>query len=335
MRTGMICRFDNSGLATMCREYARHLKPDKILLVENGIFKTFPDRFKEFETRRVGVADSISLSDMEWLCSDIDILISFETFYTWEIIGVARAKGVKSILVTMFEMTPQHMPAMPDVLLCPSKLDYDVFKSYPTRVEYLPVPVATDRLVWKKRSVAKHFIHTASHGGMNGRKGTALLIEAMRHVMSDIRLTIYSWSPFPISDSRITVKIQNFKNYWQCWREGDVLVYPQGANGICLPIIEAMTSGMAVITTDIYPFNEFMPKPLLFAPRSSFRTRMANSLLEVEDYVLDPRSIAEKIDYIANQDIEDYSLYGKNWGTINSWRVLLPQYRRLFDDIGR
>ena len=49
----MICRYDNSGVGTLSWEFARHLKPHKILLVENQVHKTFPERYDEFNTKKI------------------------------------------------------------------------------------------------------------------------------------------------------------------------------------------------------------------------------------------------------------------------------------------
>ncbi|MHA1344392.1 MAG: glycosyltransferase [Promethearchaeota archaeon] len=177
------------------------------------------------------------------------------------------------------------------------------------------------------------FIHTASHGGMNERKGTKLLIEAMKYVKSDIKLIIYSWKPYEFSDKRIENKVVNFKNYWQVWREGDILVYPQDYNGICLPIVEAMASGLAVITTDIYPFNKYIPKELMFKSEYFYTTRAAPNLMEVDAAHINPKSIAQKIDEWANKDISKFSEYGKKWAKENSWGALLPKYIKLFNEL--
>jgi glycosyltransferase involved in cell wall biosynthesis len=168
---------------------------------------------------------------------------------------------------------------------------------------------------------------------MSGRKGTQLFLDAIPMVKSDVKFIIYSWRPFESNDPRLEVKVQNFKNYWQMWREGDVLVYPQDYNGICLPIIEAMTSGLGVITTDIYPFNEYMPKELLFKPRSMYKTRAAPSLMETDAARIDPRDIAAKIDEWANRDISRFSKYGKEWGEQNNWETLGPKIAETLENL--
>ncbi len=328
IRIGMICRYDNSGLGTLSWEFARHLKPHKIALVQNHVHKTFPERFADFDTRKVERFDVDTLS---WLFDDIDIFFTIETFYDWSIIKYARKKGVKTVLYTMFEMAPQTIPLHPDLYLCPSKLDYDVM---PDPKKYLPVPLATDKLVWRERKVAKTFIHSASHGGLKGRKGTQLFLDAIPMVKNqNIKFRIFTWVPFHSADPRVTVEVVNFKNYWQLWREGDVLVYPQDYNGICLPVVESWASGLGVITTDIYPFNEYLTKEMLFKPDSFYKTRASGALMEIEAARISPQKIAEKIDEFAEKDISSISREGREFAKSQSWNKLLPKYNEIFNDL--
>ena len=324
MNLGMICRGDNSGLGTLSWEFARHLKPQKVLLVENGVFQVFPERYKDFEVTRPQFK-----IDYNWL-NGLDVLFTIETFYDWTLVKETRARGIKTVLMTMVEMTLDPLPYIPDVLLCPSKLDYETFKDFGAEIVYLPIPLAEDRLIWKERKEVKTLIHSGSHSGMGGRKGTQLLLDALKHAQSDFKLIIYTWKQFQANDPRVEVQQVNFKNYWQLWREGDVLVYPQGANGICLPIVEAMASGLGVITTDIFPFNEYMPKELLFKPSGFRKVRMGARLREVEDPILDPKILAEKIDEVVNKnDLQEVSNYGRMYGENHSWEKLLPDYLKV------
>jgi glycosyltransferase involved in cell wall biosynthesis len=334
MNIGMICRFDNSGLGTLSWEFARNLKPKKVLLVENQVHQTFPERYKDFESQKVVI--QMTPQQIDWFLDGVDMIMSFETFYYWPLIKEARKRGVKTVLMPMYEMTPDTgFPLMPDLILCPSRLDYDVFMDYSTRVEFLRVPVATDRLLWGERTMARTFVHSASHGGMSGRKGTQLFLDAIPLVKSkDIKFVIYTWQNiFRVNDPRVEIRRVNFKNYWQLWREGDVLVYPQDYNGICLPIVEAMSSGMGVITTDLYPFNLYMPKEMLFKPEAMYMTRAASNLMETKAAKITPQAIADKINQFANKKIAHLSDYGKMWAKKNSWDALLPEYMKLFKSL--
>jgi glycosyltransferase involved in cell wall biosynthesis len=331
LRIGLIARYDNSGLGTMCWEFARHLKPVKVLLVSNGIYQTFPERYDEFETRTNPARNVFSNEIKDWLTEDIDVLLTIETFYDHSIIKTCRTKGVKTAQLTMCELLPSKIPIYPDLFLCPSKLDMEMTPEH-NKVLVSP-PFNLEKLKWRKRDIARVFVHTASHGGISGRKGTHFILEAMKHVKSDIKLIIYSWRSFVCNDPRVEVRVQNFKNYWQCWQEGDVLIYPQDFNGICLPICEAMCSGMAVITTNIFPFNEYLHPDLMFDPTGFRDVRVSPTLVKVKGAIIDPKKIAEKIDLIANKDIGKYSEFGKKWAEKNSWGVLLPKYVKILEEL--
>lgn len=326
-RLSLICRADNSGLGTLSREFADHLKPDKILITANGVFQTFPERYKDFDVKIARPAMPFTDEQKTWLTKDIDVLLSIETFYDWSIIAHCRRANVKTALVTMCEMMPEYLPRNPDLFLCPSKLDDQVCARYGVQKKMIPIPLNIEKLEWRKRGRAEVFVHSASHGGQNNRKGTHLVMDAMKYVQSPIKLIIYSWMPFVCKDPRVEVRVQNFKNYWQVWQEGDVLIYPQDYNGICLPIIEAMTSGLGVITTNIFPFNEYMPKELMFEPREMYKTKAQMGNNEMLAAKIDPKTIAAKIDEVYGMDMGEFSDYGKEWGKQNSWEVRLPEYK--------
>lgn len=66
---------------------------------------------------------------------DCDTLIFFENVFDWKIIVKAREKGIKTILMVMYECTPNPLPYCPDEIWCPSALDFEVYcKLYPDSV---------------------------------------------------------------------------------------------------------------------------------------------------------------------------------------------------------
>ncbi len=75
MRLASISRYDNSGISNLAWEFNRNLNIEKIQLVSNGVFQTFPERYADKDTRTAW--------DYDWLLSGVDCLIAFETFYDW------------------------------------------------------------------------------------------------------------------------------------------------------------------------------------------------------------------------------------------------------------
>lgn len=300
MTVGLIARADNSGLGTMSWEFTRHIDFDQVKIISNGRYKIFPERFKNI------------VSELK-----TDITLAIETPYdlkNW--IG-------KKILIPMYECTHPGIAEKADVIISPSLLD----KQFYPNSTFIPFPINRTVLPFKERKKAHIFVHNAGHGGLGGRNGTKELIEAMRFVKSDIQLIINSQIPLDVhADPRIIVRQIDVENYWELWNEGDVFIFPEKFNGLSLPIQEAMSVGMAIMATDRYPFNAFLPKELLIPSRGFRKERIATWF---ESAIIEPKDIAEKIDEWAGKDISKFSKQMDQLAEMMSWPKLLNKYKEI------
>lgn len=252
-----------------------------------------------------------------------DVIIFFEEAFHWKLIPEARKRGVKTVLMPMYECTRSPLPYHPDIIITTSDLDQ---KYYPEGIR-INVPVSVP---WKLREKAVHFVHNAGNGGLGGRNGTRELIEAMKHVKSPIRLTIRSQSPtVTSSDPRIEV-VQGTVPFNELWSMGDVFVFPEKFNGLSLPLQEAFASGMLVMCGDRFPMNTWLPKEPLIPVSKYVRESIA---VEFDSAVLSPLDIAKTIDKWYNSDITEYSYRGKRWAEANSWDVLKNKYLNIICEI--
>lgn len=328
MKLGFIARADNSGLGSMSWEFTEHMKPEKVLIVENGAYRTFPERFSEFKTKVVHRADI--LKETEWLLDGIDVLFTIETPYDPQVLTMAKRRGIKTVLMPMYESLPVKNEWAVDLWLCPSLLDYDVCFEPKKLLEF---PVNTRRIKFRQRKKAKVFVHNAGHGGLAGRNGTDELVRAIPLVESDIRFLIRSQVPLelPYEDDRVKVIVGNIERYWALWGEGDVFVFPEKFNGVSLPINEALASGMVVMSSDRYPFNQWIPKEPLIPVKRTVRATVATRPL---DYArIQPEDIAAKIDEIAHKDISMLSKLSYETAKRISWDSMLPEYKKIFNEI--
>ena len=292
---GLIARADNSGLGTCSWELANHIVFDQIQLVKRK-FDWFPERF-------YNVVDRLTT----------DIVVAVETPYDWNIF-----KNHKGVLIPMYECTPYPFPVMPDLVIAPSLLDAKFYGS-----KFLPFPINRKVLPFKERKEANVFVHNTGHGGLGSRNGTKDLLDAMQYVKSDIKLIVNTQIPFTTNDPRVVVKIHDAKYYWENWDEGDVFIFPEKFNGLSLPIQEAMSIGMPIMSTDRYPFNAYLPKELLIPVKSYEKKKIS---ITFKSAVLDPKDIASKIDEWAGKDISKYSqqmdalAQGMSWDSLaNAW----------------
>lgn len=317
VRVGLIGRADNGGLGSMTLEFVRHFPDTRVLVIDNGRYKSFPDRFPGARfTKR------ITNDDLDWLIADIDVLIAFETPYEWRALALAKARNIKTVLVPMYECMPQRWPALPDLILCPSRLDYDIFHlefHKQTKVEYLQWPVNREAVPFVPRKTARVFEHHAGHGGLVGRNGTAELLAAIPMLKTDAQIVIYSQREMHYTHPKLTLRVGNYANYWDIWGSGDVFVFPHKFDGLSLPVQEALSNGMPVLSTEIPPFIGWLPKDWFFGAAESLQAKVFDRMVDIA--MVDPAVIAAKIDAWYGTDISEASRVANKLASAIDWKT--------------
>jgi hypothetical protein len=311
---GSIVYATNQGLGVLAKSFFDNGLIDKVLIKPHSTYKNHYDWYY-----------SASVTNEDALLNRLTHLIIFETPFDWKIILKARELGIKVILIPMYECTRFPFVYEPDEIWCPSKLDYDFYKSKgKENIKLIQIPVD---IKWKKRTRALTFVHNAGNGGLGGRNGTLELIKAMEYVKSPIKLIIRTQTiDFKCEDPRVEIRFGTTP-YESLWKEGDVFIFPEKFNGLSLPIQEAYASGMLVMTTNRFPNNTYLPNEPLIKVNSYHKERIA---VEFDMADILPQDIASTIDLWYNKDITKYSLLGKEWGEKNSWKNLKQTYKTLF-----
>lgn len=299
-KVGSIILATEQGLGYLARDF-----------FTNGLIqKVFIHEHSSRVNHREWYSRESIVSSTEELLETCQVLIFFETPFEWSIIKKAREKGIKTILIPMYECTRFPFPYEPDEIWCPSALDHKFYGDKSTRQIQIPVNVE-----WRLREKAKVFVHNAGNGGLGGRNGTKELLEAMEYVKSPIKLIVRSQIPIKIpNDSRIDLRIGTFDDIWS---EGDVFIFPEKFNGLSLPLQEAYASGMLLMCGNRFPMNDWLPKESLIPVSGYHKERIA---VEFDCAEFSPQEIAKKIDAWYDKDIINYSLLGKTWGQNNSWK---------------
>lgn len=326
-RLGILGFASNSGLGTLSREFFVHLKPERTLLV--------PTKYQEFPDRFPGARRGLTAENIDWLFGGIDTLLTFETpGGEWSIYQMARKRGVKTILIPMYECAPSPLPVIPDTVLCPSKLDLRIFRQElrgKCDVEYLPIPVNRDRIPFRARHRAEVFEHHAGHGGLLGRNGTYELLAAAPMLKSKAKILIYSQRKLDFEHPNVEVRVGNFEDYWNIWGGGDVFVFPHKFDGLSLPIQEALSSGMPVLSTAIEPFLGWLPQDWMIDAGEHTQMRVFQRSVDVA--VIDPAQIAAKIDEWYGKDIRGDSSKANKLAQALDWQVLKKKYRDLINSL--
>lgn len=302
---GSVVFATEQGLGYLAKEFYEKGIINKVVIKEHSSRKAHYEWYKKED-----------IVTEEELINQCNTILFLETAHNWKLIPQAREKGIKTVLMPMYECTRYPLPYEPDQIICPSLLDLEYYKD--KNAVFIPVPV---HVPWVCRKYARSFVHNAGNGGLGGRNGTRELIDSLRYTNSDFRLIIRSQIPLPeIKDERVEVRVGTFDDIWS---EGDVFIFPEKFNGLSLPLQEAFASGMAVICGDRFPMNTWLPRDILIPVHSYRKERIA---VQFDSAIMRPQDIALSIDRIYGKDITKYSLAGKEWGEKNSWEVLKAEY---------
>lgn len=331
MIVGSIGYSTHSGLGHLMRDFYRNGVVNRILHVKH--------RTHESHTEWYPREDLYTYEQFDLFLEGLDVLLCFETAFYWNWMKTVKERGIRFVLCVMYEYSPCPGPYLPDLFLCPSLLDQQVFKDYPN--EYLPIP-APDWVKWRLRENACTFIHNAGHGQHGYAKGTIEVLEAARLTECQVKIHV-RMQPDPRTDN-IYRRYKHQKNIeWQIGADlpeeelfstGDVFLNAEQLNGLSLPLQEAYSAGMLVMTSDRFPANSWLPIPPLIPVNHYVKYQIpGGSNLPFDRAVISPVDIAKTIDRWFGENIRPFSLMGKEWAEENSWANLKPKYLSLLEGL--
>lgn len=346
LRVGLIARADNTGLGYQTHELAKILNPNKILLINSYPFnqnKQYPERYSEFNRVIPYTKRQLGREEIAIFLKNLDVVISCETFYSPMFISVAERVGVKTILQYNYEYL-DHLQndalLLPTILLAPSLWNIDDIKkrfANKTKVDFLPPP--TDENIFKNaRKINmsedhRRILHIAGKVADHDRNGTQTVIDMLKYSKEDYELVIKSQSEINTryKDSRLKIEEDNPKDRESLYKGHDALVLPRRYAGLCLPMNEALMSGMPVFMTNLSPNKHILPSDWLIKSYKISRF-MARTMLDV--YGADEEILANKIDNYISQDKLDIKKKAYDIGYNNfSPNILKDKYFDLINSI--
>lgn len=334
MRLGIIARADNGGLGAQTFEQYRHLEPTKTMVVDISNLNGFPTHYRRYPDATI-IKGFPTPQDFEEFIKDLDVVLTTEIPYGYQLFDICRRAGVKTALQYNYEFldylqTP-NLPA-PDLLLAPSVWHLEevrhLAEKIGSKLVHLEVPVNRDVIPFRLRTEAKTFLHIAGHKTYKDRNGTEIVLEAMRYVKSDVKLIITAQGQDIVSDDpRVEIVHKDFENYWDIWNEidADVLLLPRRYGGLSLQLNEAQASGMPVLMSNLEPQSTFLPDAELL-PYHRLETILTRT--EIESASVDPARLASQMDVLAQfpKIVAELSTDSNHRANEISWAKLAPTY---------
>lgn len=348
-RVGLIAQMINSGIGTQSWEFARYMKPEKVLITDltdlheaaGKKIKNYPTRFADFNTRTtVGYPNT---QDLEWLCEDVDVIFFIETVLNWGLLPIAKRLGIKTIGQYNYELIDKLDPLhesypVPDEMWMPSSWYYnkllDQAKDWGCEIQKVEVPVNREVLPFDLKRQARTFLHIAGHSTLEDRNGTDLVLSAIPLVKNpNVRFVIRTQHDLPeLDDDRMRYARKEVNQYWEAFEDADVLLLPRRYGGLTLQRNEALSRGMPVIMPDIPPQTGEMPQEWL-VPATYQKT--IHTRPDIDIYEVSPEDLAAKIDYFSSLSpftMSSFSLKADMMAREIDWKVMEPIYRALLEE---
>ncbi|MDZ4181151.1 MAG: hypothetical protein U1E29_18265 [Coriobacteriia bacterium] len=333
---GLLAYSSNTGLGVQTWEFAQHLHPAKVLLVDlsdlNGM-APHPERFADFEC--VHAKGIPTAEHIESFLADLDVVFVCETPLNYRLLERARELGVRTVLQPNHEFNDYHKRTLPlpDLFALPSPWGYDELPFLNKRI--LNVPVARERFRQQTPDSFRNFLHIAGRPAIHDRNGTRETLAAFSLLeQGDATLTVRIQDKAGAdelrtltADPRITIDDDDIGDYWRAYDGFDCLVMPRKYGGLCLPMQEALGSGIPVIMPAISPNSDVLPASWLVAAErtGSFLARTPIDLFET-----DAQSLAAKLSEfcaMAPEDVRGTCEVASGLGAALSWERQESVYR--------
>lgn len=311
---GIVVRADDTGLGNQTRELVKMLNPQTILIIDSSKFHNrFPQHNEWYDGRNVVISRGFpNTRTLLKFFRGIKWVISCETFYSKDFVMLARKKRIKTILQYNFEFLENlsnEKAALPDVLLSPTYWRVDeIREKFGSKclVTHLPPPT-DENLFNKNREINKirtnKLLHIGGKAAIYDRNGTNSVIEMLQYSKGNYELVIKSQSQLKIDckDKRVTFSIGNEKNFENLYAGYDALLLPRRYAGLCLPMNEALLSGLPVFMTNISPNNKILPRDWLV---NSYFVKTFMARVGIDLYEVDAKKLARTVDkYFSQPDL--------------------------------
>lgn len=334
MRIGLLARCDERGIAHQTREFFLAMKPHRTLVfcLNDPLWPEDTGKFYGTNVDFVNMKPDRVCDERKArkLLQDIDVLFAVETLMDWRIADWARDLGVRTVVQgnPEFYVHERFGWPHPDQWVWPTTWMQD---QLPVG-RLLPVPAPDEIAI-----TAAHFtesplrvLHVAGHAAAGDRNGTVDFMESLHHITREVVVTVIGqdgWLPETKAiPPNVSLQMQpsGVADRWSMYVGQHLVVLPRKYGGLCLPAIEAMASGCAVVMPDCPP-NSMWPGPRINARKGRLHPAPYGP---VQTYNLDPRHIAHVIDLYARHpaDLAHEQETARAWYWGNRWSNWREEY---------
>lgn len=270
-----------------------------------------------------------------------DTILTWESPRSIEFPALWRKKGIRWLNVVHWEwFNPRLMEAWKTAeLISPNpNCQKLLLERYRLKSVLLPVPVDTERFQFRKRRRAESFLTVYARGGPHNRRSLPEILLAWSDMENPPPLTVKAQERPPeferfLPPSCVALEHITHPEPEDLYLVGDVAIQLSRYEGVGMTILEAMSSGMPVITTKGSPMSDLAPE---FTVQVEDTTVVPLAGKEVTAYTPSAQHLRSVVLAILDKDITGYSeAVRKRVELVYSWKVLRQEWLKLLAKPGR
>jgi glycosyltransferase involved in cell wall biosynthesis len=143
-------------------------------------------------------------------------------------------------------------------------------------------------------------LHIGGKAASEDRNGTKSVVDMLKYAEENFQVVIRTQTPLDIKcdDPRLVIDHRDSESREDMYDCFDAMILPRRYAGLCLPMNEALMSGLPVFMTDISPNNTILPQEWL-AKSNKIGILKTRAVLDVHN--ADPKNLATIVDNYMKQ----------------------------------